>query len=71
MFWNWWFLVGITSEYNCKLVNGIDINAQASIIAKIRLAVLTNNEGIIDTDDALTHVFKHKYNKIFVITHLA
>ena len=59
------FLVGITSEYNCKLVNGIDINAQASIIAKIRLAVLTNNEGIIDTDDALTHVFKHKYNKIF------
>lgn len=59
------FLVDITSEYNCKLVNGIDINAQSSIVAKIRLAVLTNNEDIIVTDDALTHVFKHKYNKIF------
>lgn len=59
------FLVDIASEYNCKLISGIDINMQSSLIAKIRLSVLTNNENIIMTGDALTHVFKHQYNKIF------
>lgn len=59
------FLVDISSKYNCKLINGIEINEQSSLIAKIRLSILTNNNNIIVLDDALTHVFKHKYNKIF------
>ena len=59
------FLVDIMPECNCKLADGIDINAQSSLMAKIRLSILTNKENVIMTDDALTHIFKHKYNKIF------
>lgn len=57
------FLVSLSNK-NLKL-NGVEINRDNVLISKIRLAILDNINFEIVNDDALTHKFTRKYDKIF------
>lgn len=59
------FLTNVVLNDKYRLVFGLDINAQSSLISRIRLSILIDQENIIITDDALTHEYKCKFNKIF------